>query len=140
MPHDGPSSALLEAVAALKHDLGKYVAWRSANLDEAAWGLPVRDDVVEALRADLLHTRGTAERPMAAWEIWDVFIRECRPPACPEREEVASAVEQLRALGPILRAGESEAFGVHLPQIRAALRSIREQLRLWHARLMRANS
>ena len=42
-----------ERIAALKHDLGKYVAWRSVNLPEEAWHGDPSEALVDALCADL---------------------------------------------------------------------------------------
>src|SRR5690606_36796379 len=70
---DGPDS-LLETVAALKHDLGKYVAWTSANLADEAWSAPVGDELVGALRADILETRKAKDGSHeAACEVWSRF-------------------------------------------------------------------
>ena len=44
---------LRERAAALKHDLGKYVAWTSANLEDDVWDGPVRPELVDALRRDV---------------------------------------------------------------------------------------
>ena len=41
-----------ERAAALKHDLGKYVAWRSANLPESAWSGELDATTRDALQAD----------------------------------------------------------------------------------------
>ena len=58
-------------IAALKHDLGKYVAWMSANLDEECWQGPVRDELIDALERDLLRTRTPADGPPEpAWAVW----------------------------------------------------------------------
>ena len=61
------SSDLLEAAAAAKHDLGKYVAfrarWLSPEATEADW--------LEALRADVLHTRRSAEGSEDAPSLWN---------------------------------------------------------------------
>ena len=63
---DSDSSEFCRQIAALKHDLGKYVAWMSANLDEACWRGPVRDELIDALSRDLLRTRTPAEGPADA--------------------------------------------------------------------------
>ncbi len=40
-----------ERVAALKHDLAKYVAWRSANYDDGAWIAPLPYPQLRAVAA-----------------------------------------------------------------------------------------
>ena len=68
------SDSLLETVAALKHDLGKYVAWTSANLTDEAWADPVSDELIGALRGDILETRkGRDGVHESAWEVWGRF-------------------------------------------------------------------
>ncbi|MBC8069381.1 MAG: hypothetical protein IAG13_13680 [Deltaproteobacteria bacterium] len=60
-----------ELAAALKHDLGKYVAWRSANLPESAWQGTATAATLEALRADVLHTRTAASGDEPAWALFE---------------------------------------------------------------------
>lgn len=126
-----------EQVAALKHDLGKYVAWMSANLDEACWQGPVGDELIEALRRDILRTRTTAEgRAEAAWEVWERFAaRWPRPLPAPELSDVEAAVAVLRAHGPALRAGDRRALATARGPLRAAQRAIRAALQQLHRRL-----
>ncbi|MCY0990116.1 hypothetical protein OV203_23455 [Nannocystis sp. ILAH1] len=126
-----------EQVAALKHDLGKYVAWMSANLGDDHWHGPLRDELVEALRRDLLRTRsggdGTVE---AAWELWTRFAADWpRPLPAPELVEVEAAVEVLRAHSPALARGDRDAIAAARPQIRAAQQTIRSELQKLHRRL-----
>lgn len=113
-----------ERVAALKHDLAKYVAWRSANFDEAAWTGPLSVDFTEALRADVLRTRG--DEP--AWAVWRRFASE-EPEAThePELVAVAQAVAELETLEPALREG-GDALAAARPRIRAAQQRIRTEL------------
>lgn len=118
-------------VADLKHDLGKYVAWRSANYpelwagdwDERAWNEP---EWVEALRSDILTTLGGR----AAWEIWDERTSGWpRPWASRAMAQVEQAVEVLRRHGDLLRAGASvELVRAHRDLV-AAQRTIRDALR-----------
>jgi hypothetical protein len=126
-----------EQVAALKHDLGKYVAWMSANLGDDHWHGPLRDELVEALRRDLLRTRsggdGTVE---TAWELWTRFAADWpRPLPAPELVEVEAAVDLLRAHGPALAQGDRDAIAAARPQIRAAQQTIRSELQKLHRRL-----
>jgi hypothetical protein len=113
-----------ERVAALKHDLAKYVAWRTANFDEAAWAGPLTVDFTEALQADVLRTRGD----VPAWVVWRRFVAEA-PEAAREPELVAvgQAVAELEALEPALREG-GDALAAARPRIRAAQQRIRTEL------------
>lgn len=142
---------LLEQVAALKHDLGKYVAWTSANLDDALWEGPVADppgdpgdagedplaQLIAALRADLLETRKQGERCETAWEVWRAYASELPQPLEPELEAVAEAVAALERVGPALRQGDRQVLAHERPSIRAAQQVIRLQLRELHRRLLR---
>lgn len=131
-------SELIEQVAALKHDLGKYVAWMSANLGDEHWQGPVRDELVEALRRDLLRTRTSAEgAPEAAWDVWArVADAWPRPLPAPELAPVEAAVATLRAAEPALRAGDRPAIAAARPAIRAAQQTIRAALQQLHRRLL----
>lgn len=128
---------LLEQVAALKHDLGKYVAWTSANLDDALWDGPVGDDLLAALRADLLETRKHHERRETAWELWRDYEHTLPRPLEPELEAVAAAVAQLERVGSALANGDREVLARERARIRAAQQDIRLQLRNLHRRLLR---
>jgi hypothetical protein len=126
-----------ERAAALKHDLGKYVAWRSANLAEAAWSGPVTDELVEALHADLLTTRKAASRSESAWEVWARLTSDLpRPLEQPELVTVEEAVEALRSFEAALRDGDREALAAGREQIRAAQTRIRDALRDFHRRML----
>lgn len=128
---------LLEQVAALKHDLGKYVAWTSANLDEAVWDGPVADELVDALRADLLETRKHGDRSESAWEVWRAHRAEMPAVLEPELEAVAQAVATLEDAGPALAARDTAAIAQSRGAIRLAQQDIRGQLRSLHRRLLR---
>jgi hypothetical protein len=128
---------LLERVAALKHDLGKYVAWTSANLEESLWHGPVADELIAALRADLLETRKHGERRETAWEVWQAHRDELPRPLEPELEAVASAVARLERVGSALARGDRETIAGERETIRAAQQDIRLQLRNLHRRLLR---
>jgi hypothetical protein len=129
--------ALIELAAALKHDLGKYVAWRSANLDEAAWTGPVDDMLVESLQADILRTRESADGARPAWEVFDARTEPLpRPLAEPELSRVEAAVAVLRDAGPALAAGDRAAIGARRGDIRRAQGEIRSALRDFHRRLL----
>lgn len=129
---------LLEQVAALKHDLGKYSSWLSANLDEAAWEGPVSDAWIDALRRDLLATRTGADGEVEpAWAVWERLAADIPPPWPPELDRVAAAVEVLRgAAGPLLRGDRAALIGLR-SGLRGAQRSIRGDLLHLHRRLLR---
>jgi hypothetical protein len=128
---------LLEQVAALKHDLGKYVAWTSANLDDALWDGPIADELITALHADLLETRKHGDRREAAWEVWRSFEPALPHPLEPELQIVAEAVARLEQVGPALAADDRQAIARARPHIRAAQRDIRTQLLVLHRRLVK---
>lgn len=124
-----------ERAAALKHDLGKYVAWRSANLDEAAWTGPVTDELLEALRADVLRTRSGRGGNETAWDVWLRLTTDLpRPLQDPELAVVEAAVEQLREHEVALRQGDVAALVGGRSAIRAAQQRIRAALRDFHRR------
>lgn len=138
--HTNATGDLLEQVAALKHDLGKYVAWTSANLDDAAWEGPAPqriDELVAALRADLLETRKHGDRCEAAWDIWRAHVDQLPQPLEPELEAVAHAVAELERVGPALASGDRETIVRERGSIRAAQKDIRQQLLNLHRRLLR---
>ena len=127
-------------IAALKHDLGKYVAWMSANLDVSCWQGPVRDELIDALGRDLRRTRTPAEGPPeSAWELWDRLSAALpRPWTDPELHEVAAAVAVLRRAEPALRARDSDALSTQREAIRAAQHKIRGALQQLHRRLLQS--
>ncbi len=129
-------------IAALKHDLGKYVAWMSANLDEACWHGPVRDDLIDALDRDLLRTRTPADGPPEpAWAVWQRLAGALpRPWRHPELHDVDAAVAELRAAEPALRARDRVALAGRRAAIRAAQRTIRSALQQLHRRLLQAET
>ncbi|MEM6292156.1 MAG: hypothetical protein AAGA54_12850 [Myxococcota bacterium] len=122
-----------EHVAALKHDLAKYVAWRSANYDDDAWEAPLQHDFVASLRDDVLRTKGE----LAAWQVWDAAAEAFgHPLPYPQLQAVAEAVQTLRSSEAALRDG-GDALAEACPRIRAAQGEIRAQLRDLHRTLAR---
>ncbi len=131
----GEHLQLRELVAALKHDLAKYVAWRSANYVDEVWQGPLTDELVAALQADVLQTKGS----LSAWQVWDgasAQYAELLGDAAPHPELVAvgDAVEVLRGHEAALREG-GEALAAARGEIREAQQTIRSQLRDLHRRL-----
>ena len=138
--HMPATGDLLEQVAALKHDLGKYVAWTSANLDNAVWEGPAPqriDELVAALRADLLETRKHGDHCESAWEVWRAHLEQLPHPLEPELEAVSHAVAELERVGKALVEGDIETIVRERGSIRAAQQDIRQQLLNLHRRLLR---
>ena len=131
------SEELRERVAALKHDLAKYVAWTSANLGDELWQGPLSSELVEALRDDILCTRRGRGREGAesAWEVWESLSADLPRPLEGELRDVERAVDTLRAMGPLLQARDP-ALAEYRNEIRAAQQGIRRHLRSLHRRLM----
>ncbi len=124
---------LRELVAALKHDLAKYVAWRSANYPEEAWEGALPDDFTASLQDDVLRTKGD----LSAWQVWDAAAAALdRPLPHAELEAVAAAVDVLRGHEGALRAG-NQALADARSSIREAQMTIRSQLRDLHRKLSR---
>lgn len=124
---------LREFVAALKHDLAKYVAWRSANYPDDAWEGALQDDFAASLQDDVLRTKGD----LSAWRVWDDAVAGLgRPLPHAELESVAAAVDVLRGHEDALRAG-NQALADARSSIREAQMAIRSQLRDLHRRLSR---
>lgn len=130
---------LIEIVAALKHDLGKYSSWMSANLSDEEWGGPLSDALVDALRRDLLRTRTRRDgTPESAWGVWDRLRLELPSPLpAPELEAVEAAVEVLRGAERALRE-DREALSALRPSLRGAQREVRGELLRLHRRLLRS--
>ncbi len=139
---DSDSSEFCRQIAALKHDLGKYVAWMSANLDDACWRGPVRDELIDALGRDLLRTRTPAEGPPEpAWTLWDRLSAALPQPwSEPELHEVHAAIAVLRAAEPALRARDAAALADQRDGVRAAQRTVRAALQQLHRRLLQAET
>lgn len=124
---------LRELVAALKHDLAKYVAWRSANYPDDAWEGALQDDFAASLQDDVLRTKGD----LSAWQVWDAAAAELGEPLPhAELEAVAAAVDVLRGHEQALRAGNQPLADAR-PSIREAQMTIRSQLRDLHRKLAR---
>lgn len=128
-----------ERVAALKHDLGKYVAWMSINLDDEAWTGPMTDQLVAALRSDLLATKKGTDGDRTAWEVWLSHTEDLpRPLQPPELATVEAAVAVLQAAGPALQAGDHDAIAPLRAGIREAQQTIRKTLATVHRSLLAA--
>lgn len=126
-----------ELAAALKHDLGKYVAWRSANLDEAAWTGDVTPLLVDCLQADILRTREHGDDAQAAWDVWAAHTEALpRPLDDPELVAVEAAVKKLHAAANAITSGDDEAIAAVRADVRDAQQRIRAALRDFHRRAL----
>lgn len=122
---------LRELIADLKHDLAKYVAWRSANYGDEAWEGPLTDEFAAALQEDVLRTKGE----LSAWQVWDAARPGLGDPLPhPQLRSVDEAVALLRSHETALRGG-GEALAAVRGAIRGAQQTIRSQLRELHRTL-----
>ncbi len=133
-PSDG--ARVREVVAALKHDLGKYVAWRSVNLPPEAWEGPLDPVWLENVRADVLATRSGPGGAQAAWEVFATHAEGLAEPWPAELRSVADAVAVLRGAEMCLRTGDEASLMACRGAIRSAQQTIRGQLAALHRRLL----
>ncbi len=127
-----------ERAAALKHDLGKYVAWQSANFDDDAWNGPMPEELADALRSDVLRTRQRSDGDLAAWDVWVSHTEDLPTPLPePELQVVDAAIATLRSHEAALRADDPSALAQARPEIRRAQQDIRAALRDLHRRMVR---
>lgn len=126
-----------ELAAALKHDLGKYVAWRSANLPESAWQGEPSPDTVAALQADILRTRSAPVGDEPAWGLFERHVGAWPRPWPDELVAVERAIATLRTHADALLAGDARALAPALPELRAAQSTIRSELAALVRRLAR---
>lgn len=124
------SQELVEAAAAAKHDLGKYVAF------QARWLAPDASDAdrLEALQADVLHTRRSAEGSEDAPSLW----RRLRPglaalEADADLVAVDQAISALTTHVPGLTAGT--LAGEDLQHCATQARAVATHLAALHRRL-----
>lgn len=118
--------ALRERAAALKHDLGKYVAFQSVNLGDDDWEGPVGDLLVKVLQADLLRTRSGPDGDEAASEVWQRLTADLpRPWPAPELAEVEAALGPIARAEAALREDDREA----LAEVRGAVRDAQLRIR-----------
>ena len=97
MPHPA-----FEHAARAKHDLGKYVAFQARWLGDDAGA----DELLEALRADVLATRRSDAETLAAPELWGRLRRPLADAlSADELAPIDAAVARLAAAVPGLEAG-----------------------------------
>jgi hypothetical protein len=134
---DIPKDLLREWAATLKHDLGKYVAWRSANLSDSAWSGALDELAATSIRDDILATRDAGGRREPAWELFDRLAQPWPRPWPAELEAVQAAVAALRELAAPLQADDRPAIAAARDRIRTAQSTIRTELAALHRRLTR---
>lgn len=134
---DIPKDLLREWAATLKHDLGKYVAWRSANLADSAWTGVLDELTATSIRDDILATRDSGGRRESAWMLFDRLTQPWPQPWPHELVAVGDAVAKLRELAPVLEADDRAAIAAARERIRAAQSTIRAELAALHRRLVR---
>jgi hypothetical protein len=116
-----------DRAAALKHDLAKYVAWRSANLPDEAWTGPLSEDWLGAVRSDLLATRTREGRPESATEVWTrLGIPLLEEAPSPELERIESAMRVVSQAESALRADDRDEIAALRANLREAQHTIRE--------------
>ena len=97
--------SLVELAHRAKHDLGKYIAFQVRWLPEEASD----DELLTALRADLLATHSGADEVRGAVEIWAELapaMREGFP--ADELAALERSLERIAALSPGVREGSLE--------------------------------
>lgn len=134
---DIPKDVQREWAATLKHDLGKYVAWRSANLSDAAWSGALDELAATSIRDDLLATRDSGGVRESAWALFDRLTQSWPRPWPAELDAVQAAVASLRELAEPLQADDRAAIAAARERIRSAQTTIRTELAALHRRLMR---
>jgi hypothetical protein len=122
--------SLLEAAAAAKHDLGKYVAfqarWLPANASDQEW--------LEALQADVLHTRRSSDASQDAPSLWE----RLRGPLIPLQGDsdlaaVDAAIAELQVILPRLAQGDLSS--AELVRCSENARAVATHLAALHRRL-----
>ena len=136
VPQPSPDE-LRELAAALKHDLGKYVAWRSVNLPEASWTGDLDELAAQSIRADLLATHQREGHPESAWALFDRLIGPWPRPWPAELEATALAVATLRELAVPLGSDDRVVIAAARGAIRKAQATIRAELAALGRRLGR---
>lgn len=134
---DIPKDLLREWAATLKHDLGKYVAWRSANLGDDAWSGALDDLAATSIRDDILATRDMGGLREPAWALFERLTQPWPRPWPAELDAVRAAVESLRELAVPLQEDDRVAIAAARDRIRTAQSTIRTELAALHRRLMR---
>lgn len=119
---------LVEHLARLKHDLGKYICFRQRWLPEDADPATVRD----ALAADLLQTRSGPAATVDARQVWQEFSPWFHDEGLHEQPDGAALVAGLERLWPVLDALAADDE-VDLARATADCREVSERIRSLHA-------
>ena len=131
------SSILTERLMSLKHDLGKYVAWQSANLEEAEW----REGsarLTRAVQQDVLGTRttrGGASQP--AWIVYEMGVAGMslaeREQTSPELGRVEERVRWMQSIEGGLTSGDA----LNDRELRAKMQEAQQEIRACLSALVR---
>lgn len=115
---------ILDALADLQHDLGKYLAMPVTMLPADATDSALR----EAVRGALLVTRTGANGPRTARSIWEDFLREVgdRCADAPGWDVLGAAVERALAWEPRLDGNAPLDRGAVTEDLRAVGAAIRD--------------
>lgn len=128
--------ACSERARALKHDLGKAVAWLSSNLEDATWSGPVSPELVDALCRDLLMTRKGPRGSESCWQVWARLTADwSRPLVADELRQVERALERLARHAPALERRDYAQIAQFRSEIRQAQLEIRAGLAAWQRRV-----
>ena len=126
----------LAQLLSLKHDLGKYVAWRSANFSSEEWQRGGAQ-VFASVREDILHTRKCADgSSMPAWAVFDAAESQMserdRVTAAPELAQVRGRVRWLESV----RDDIADDAKLGDPAFRDAIAAAQQEIRAELARLV----
>ena len=128
----------LELAAALKHDLGKSIAWETAMIDATKRCAPGSRQLHRAIRQDLVRTRrGSDGSTRNALEIWNEFLPELQSERFREFVElrlVADQLQVIQSLWPVL-VDDSADLVPHVETLLKAQFEIREALVAFQRRL-----
>jgi hypothetical protein len=123
------SSSLTERLMSLKHDLGKYIAWQSANLEETEW----RDGsarLTRAVQRDVLGTRTSrdgANQP--AWVVYEAGVAGMsaaeREQTSPELGRVEARVRWMQSIEGAITSGDALSDRNVRAEMQGAQREIR---------------
>lgn len=127
------SSTLTQRFMSLKHDLGKYIAWQSANVEEEEWWTG-SERLTASIQRDLLRTRTSRDGvPQPAWDVYDEWFcaltDEERTQAAPVLGRVAAQVRWMESIAAQISSGEALDDPAIRRRIKDAQREIRDTLR-----------
>lgn len=121
-----PPEEIIEALADLKHDLGKYLRMPLAMLPADASDAEVR----EAIRAAVFETRKTPKGVRGASDIWEAFLDEARGSISEYAGFAAldEAVGAALAWGDADRSPDRELAGADMARVSEAIQRLIEEV------------